>query len=99
MKSNVSLLNVSTKISNTPVKKAHKGYSAIKQILFFVLGVFVSRGYILNSYSPFAAALVAAAPFKNVFAVMSGSCLGYVSWEYEVCFYNNSCSGYTLDVE
>lgn len=78
MKSNVSLLNVSTKISNTPVKKAHKGYSAIKQILFFVLGVFVSRGYILNSYSPFAAALVAAAPFKNVFAVMSGSCLGYV---------------------
>lgn len=52
--------------------------SAFGRVLFFVMGIFVSRGYILSDYSPFAAALIASVPRGYILSALSGTCIGYI---------------------
>lgn len=54
------------------------GKKAVIQVVYFVLGVLVSRGTVFGSYAPFGVALAAAAPFGNLAAVVGGSLLGYL---------------------
>lgn len=58
--------------------KEEKMVGALWKVLFFVVGIFVSRGYILNDYSPFAAALIASVPREYIFSTLSGTCIGYI---------------------
>lgn len=46
------------------------------QLIYFGLGVLVSRGTVFGSYAPFGAALVAAAPYGNLLSVLGGAVLG-----------------------
>ena len=64
--------------------KAAKNIAA--QCGYFIFGILVSRGAIFGSYAPFGAAAVAAVPFKNLFASMLGSILGYILLTPSGCF-------------
>ena len=46
------------------------------QVVYFGLGVLASRGTVFGGYSPFGAALAAAAPFPNIIAVTAGTIVG-----------------------
>ncbi len=52
--------------------------SIIIQIVYFVLGILVSRSVVLGNYSPFGAAFLAAVPYSNIWCALAGSILGYM---------------------
>lgn len=51
---------------------------AALQIVYFAVGILVSRGTVFAKYAPFGVALAAAAPFGNVIAVLAGTIIGYL---------------------
>ena len=63
-------------IANTMSSKIVRGI--ITQISCFLGGLLLSGGAVFGSYAPFGAAMVAAVPFKNLFATLGGTILGYI---------------------
>lgn len=50
----------------------------LMQAVYFGLGLLISQGTVFESYAPFGAALVAAAPFNALIAAAGGAALGYL---------------------
>ncbi len=51
---------------------------AFVQVLYFLLGLLVSKGAVLGSLAPFGAAFAAAVPFSYIPAASLGSSIGYI---------------------
>lgn len=50
----------------------------ILNVLYFTLGIFVSKGTIVGKYAPFGAALIASVPYENIWASLIGTIIGYL---------------------
>lgn len=48
------------------------------QVCYFFISLFVSRSTIFELYAPFGPAFVVAVPYKNLWAAMCGSIIGYI---------------------
>ena len=54
------------------------GKSLLMQAVYFGLGLLISQGTVFETYAPFGAALVAAAPFRVLIAAAGGAAMGYL---------------------
>ncbi|MDQ5983345.1 MAG: Stage II sporulation protein E [Eubacteriales bacterium SKADARSKE-1] len=55
-----------------------QGKSVILNVLYFILGIFVSKGTIMGEYAPFGVALVASVPYENIWVSLLGTIIGYI---------------------
>ena len=51
------------------------GKSLLMQAVYFGLGLLISQGTVFETYAPFGAALVAAAPFRVLIAAAGGAAM------------------------
>lgn len=47
-------------------------------IVYFILGVFISKGTVFGTYSPFGTAFLAAVPYNNMLSTLVGTVIGYI---------------------
>jgi stage II sporulation protein E len=50
----------------------------LKQTIYFLIGLVVSKGMIFDKYAPFGTAMMASVPYKNMWALLFGESLGYI---------------------
>ncbi len=50
----------------------------VTQIIYFIMGIIVSRGAVLGNYSPFGVSLAAAVPYRNMIMSIIGASVGYI---------------------
>ena len=64
--------NVKNLISSEQIKLIKEN------IFYFVLSIFISKGTLFGSYTPFGTAFLAAVPYKNMLFSLIGSIIGYI---------------------
>lgn len=52
--------------------------SIVFNLVYFVLGIFISKTSIFLEYSPFGASLISAVPYKNLLITLLGTFFGYI---------------------
>lgn len=60
------------------ILSSEMGKTLLMQAVYFGLGLLISQGTVFESYAPFGAALVAAAPFNALISAAGGAALGYL---------------------
>ena len=60
------------------ILSSEMGKTLLMQAVYFGLGLLISQGTVFESYAPFGAALVAAAPFSALISAAGGAALGYL---------------------
>ncbi|MDR1467459.1 MAG: SpoIIE family protein phosphatase [Oscillospiraceae bacterium] len=52
--------------------------SLFRQILYFCMGIVISRGVVFDKYSPFGTAMMASVPYRKMWALLCGEIFGYM---------------------
>ena len=74
----ISTVKASESLSVSNIESRGIFKDLITQFAYLIVSVFISRGTVLGVYAPFGPSFIAAVPYKNLWASVSGTVIGYI---------------------